>query len=73
MKGIDKLCSNELDDGRLHFADVQDGFARYTRGTSCNRYNSIKTCPKRVPGYVMESDVFFLECNAVVLHLLRPQ
>ena len=39
-------AADELDDGLPHFADVQDGFARYTRGTSCNRYSSIKTCPK---------------------------
>ena len=38
-------AADELD-GPQHFTDVQDGFARYTRGTSCNRYNSIKKCVK---------------------------
>lgn len=65
-------AADELDDGLPHFADVQDGFARYTRGTSCNRYSSIKTCAKGCQA-TLWNQIFFLECNAVVLHLLGPQ
>ena len=54
-------AADELDDGLPHFADVQDGFARYTRGTSCNRYNSIKTCPKGCQA-TLRNQILCLEC-----------